>query len=149
MSRTRINRGFLNFQQCLNAPNLSKTRRGGNHRSILSAGSQEGRCEIQVRGAQAGQEFHDDADDPELLGQNARYGGLDAASRIPGAGQNQPGSRLTSFDGHRNMATADTVTGEGNPRKEFANGHGGCEGPRTKIMERAATLRVVCETQID
>jgi hypothetical protein len=23
MSRTRINRGFFNFQQCLNAPNLS------------------------------------------------------------------------------------------------------------------------------
>jgi hypothetical protein len=28
MSRTRINRGFFNFQQCLNAPNLSMNGSG-------------------------------------------------------------------------------------------------------------------------
>ncbi len=76
-----------------------------------SAGSQEGRLGIQVRGSEARQAIHNDADDPEPFGQNAHYGGLDAASRIQRAGQNQPGSSFASFDGNGNMATADSEAG--------------------------------------
>src|SRR6266436_198753 len=52
MSRTRINRGFFNFQQCLNAPNLRLTEAGEveGSDSLLAVGGVHHDCRIDGRG---------------------------------------------------------------------------------------------------